>query len=72
MSSILPRRAPTEIELNRDSGVLGIEVPFLAPTNVPFSDVTWNFSTVPQVELNNRVLTYARGRVLGGSSSIST
>ncbi len=55
----------------RDVGVLGVEVPFLAPTNTPMTSVTWNFTTTPQTSLDNRVLTYPRGRVLGGSSSIS-
>lgn len=33
--------------------------------------VTWNYTTVPQSRLDGRILTYPRGRVLGGSSSIS-
>jgi len=35
------------------------------------TSVTWNFTTTPQTSLDNRVLTYPRGRVLGGSSSIN-
>lgn len=31
----------------------------------------WNFTTVPQVNVNNRVLGAARGRVLGGSSALN-
>ncbi|EKM52280.1 uncharacterized protein PHACADRAFT_260543 [Phanerochaete carnosa HHB-10118-sp] len=54
-----------------NQGVLGVEVPFLAPSNLPNSSVTWNYSTTPQAALNDRVLTYSRGRVLGGSSSIN-
>nr|ALS87662.1 extracellular aryl-alcohol oxidase-1 [synthetic construct] len=54
-----------------DQGVLGVQVPFLAPTNLPNSSVTWNYTTVPQTSLNNRVLAYSRGRVLGGSTSIN-
>ncbi|KLO19185.1 aryl-alcohol-oxidase from pleurotus Eryingii [Schizopora paradoxa] len=54
-----------------DQGVLGIEVPFLAPTNQPMTAVTWNFTTTPQTSLAGRVLNYPRGRVLGGSSSIN-
>ncbi|KLO19189.1 aryl-alcohol oxidase-like protein [Schizopora paradoxa] len=54
-----------------DEGVVGIEVPFLAPTNTPMTAVSWNFTTVPQTSLDNRILTYPRGRVLGGSSSIN-
>lgn len=54
-----------------DKGVLGVEVPFLSGGNLPNSSVTWNYTTTPQTSLNNRVLSYTRGRVLGGSSSIS-
>lgn len=54
-----------------NTGVLGVDIPFLAPANLPNSSVTWNYSTIPQAALNNRILTYPRGRVLGGSSSIS-
>lgn len=54
-----------------DQGVLGIEVPFLAPSNQPMTAVTWNFTTTPQTSLGGRVLDYPRGRVLGGSSSIN-
>jgi len=54
-----------------NEGVVPIAVPFLAPTNQPQSAVTWNYTTVPQSSLNGRILTYPRGRVLGGSSSIN-
>ncbi|OSD00960.1 GMC oxidoreductase [Trametes coccinea BRFM310] len=54
-----------------DQDVLGIEVPFLAPANLPNSSVTWNYTTTPQTSLNNRALAYSRGRVLGGSTSIN-
>lgn len=57
--------------LDSNDGVLGVECPFLAPSNLPNSSVTWNYTTTPQTSLNNRVLGYSRGRVLGGSSSIS-
>lgn len=57
--------------LESNNGVLGVECPFLAPSNLPNSSVTWNYTTTPQTSLNNRVLGYSRGRVLGGSSSIS-
>ncbi|CDO78115.1 Aryl-alcohol oxidase [Trametes cinnabarina] len=47
-----------------DQGVLGVQVPFLAPTNLPNSSVTWNYTTVPQTSLNNRVLAYSRGHLM--------
>lgn len=31
----------------------------------------WNFTTIPQPNVNNRVFTAARGRVLGGSSALN-
>lgn len=46
-------------------------VPFLSVSNLPFSEVTWNYTTTPQAALNQRILPYSRGRVLGGSSSLS-
>ena len=55
-----------------DKGVLDVEVPFFAPLMLPNASVSWNYSTTPQAALNDRVLIYPRGRVLGGSSSIST
>ncbi|TFK32690.1 hypothetical protein BDQ12DRAFT_638418 [Crucibulum laeve] len=46
-----------------------IRIPFLCgqtAINTPFD---WNYTTVPQKALNNQVLPYYRGFVLGGSSS---
>lgn len=54
-----------------DSGVLPIEVPFLAPTMTPTGPFVFNFTTVPQPGFNNRTISYPRGRVLGGSSAVS-
>ncbi|EMD33860.1 hypothetical protein CERSUDRAFT_117387 [Gelatoporia subvermispora B] len=52
-------------------GILAAEVPFLGQTLSPDTNVTWNFTTTPQAGLDNRVLQYPRGRVLGGSSTIN-
>ncbi|KIP06821.1 hypothetical protein PHLGIDRAFT_128071 [Phlebiopsis gigantea 11061_1 CR5-6] len=54
-----------------NEGVRNVEVPFLAPQNLPNSSVTWNYTTVPQTFLNDRYIGYTRGRLLGGSSSIN-
>ena len=54
-----------------NAGLVSVAAPFLAPTNIPNSSVTWNYTTTPQDELNGRALSYSRGRVLGGSSSLS-
>ncbi|KAF5361272.1 hypothetical protein D9758_010313 [Tetrapyrgos nigripes] len=53
-----------------DTNVLPIHVPFLA-FNLYGSEVDWNYTTVPQKELNNRTIPVPRGFTLGGSSSIS-
>ncbi|KAI0640466.1 aryl-alcohol-oxidase from pleurotus Eryingii [Trametes meyenii] len=54
-----------------DTGVLPIEVPLLARQLQPNTAYDWNYTTVPQSGLNGRTVPYARGRVLGGSTSIN-
>lgn len=51
-------------------GVQSITIPGLAP-NLVGSSFDWNFTTVPQVNLNNAVLGYPRGRCVGGSAAIN-
>ncbi|TFK37740.1 aryl-alcohol oxidase-like protein [Crucibulum laeve] len=47
-----------------------IQVPLFAPqASLPNTRFDWNYTTIPQKALNNQVLAYARGFVLGGSSS---
>ncbi|KAJ2920933.1 hypothetical protein H1R20_g16162, partial [Candolleomyces eurysporus] len=53
-----------------DRDILNIEVPFFQP-RLPGGPYDWNYTTVPQPGLNGRTVPYARGRVLGGSSSIN-
>ncbi|KAJ3500902.1 hypothetical protein NLJ89_g9582 [Agrocybe chaxingu] len=50
--------------------IQAIATPFLGIT-LPGTSVNWNYTSTPQEGLNNRILRYARGHVLGGSSSIS-
>lgn len=45
-------------------------VPFMQPS-LHNSLYDWNYTTVPQAQLNGRTIAYTRGRILGGSSSIS-
>ncbi|KAF8868344.1 aryl-alcohol-oxidase from pleurotus Eryingii [Infundibulicybe gibba] len=54
-----------------NQGALPSIVPFLAPSIQPASPLTWNYTTIPQAGLDNRVLNYPRGKILGGSSSIN-
>ncbi|KXN87008.1 Alcohol dehydrogenase [acceptor] [Leucoagaricus sp. SymC.cos] len=53
-----------------NQNVLDSQCPFfwLKLQNSPYD---WNFTTTPQVGLNGRTLAYARGHILGGSSSIN-
>ncbi|KAI0757745.1 alcohol oxidase [Daedaleopsis nitida] len=47
-----------------------IQVPWFAPA-LTSSTFDWNYTTTPQKALDNRSVGYARGKVLGGSSSIN-
>ncbi|KAJ7197070.1 glucose-methanol-choline oxidoreductase, partial [Mycena haematopus] len=53
-----------------NADVLDIIVPFYAPRATPDTAQDWNYTTTPQVGLNGRSVTYNRGFVLGGSSSV--
>ncbi|KIJ47886.1 GMC oxidoreductase [Sphaerobolus stellatus SS14] len=53
-----------------NDGVLDIMVPAFA-FGLANTAYDWNFTMVPQVGLNGRVLTLERGHVLGGSSSVN-
>ncbi|TFK37738.1 aryl-alcohol-oxidase from pleurotus Eryingii [Crucibulum laeve] len=44
-------------------------IPLFAPLASVNSPFDWNYTTVPQKALNNQILPYSRGYVLGGSSS---
>ncbi|KAF9489097.1 aryl-alcohol oxidase-like protein [Pleurotus eryngii] len=46
-----------------------IKIPFMGPLASPNTSFDWNYTTTAQSALNNQVLTYPRGYVLGGSSS---
>ncbi|KAJ6494585.1 aryl-alcohol oxidase [Mycena sanguinolenta] len=54
-----------------NANVLNIEVPFYAPRATPDTAQDWNYTTTAQVGLNGRSITYNRGFVLGGSSSVN-
>ena len=54
-----------------NEGVLASEIPFLAPTLTPNTLYDWNYTTSAQPGLNGRSVPYPRGRILGGSSSVS-
>ena len=52
-------------------GVLASAVPLLAPSLAPGTIYDWNYTTTPQPGFNNRAMPYPRGKILGGSTSIS-
>ena len=52
-------------------GVVPIEVPFFSGNIEAGTPWDWNYTTIPQTGLDGRVISYPRGHVLGGSSSIS-
>lgn len=54
-----------------NSGLEAVAVPYLCLTLFPDTALNWNYTTTPQEGLNGREIPYPRGRLLGGSSSIS-
>ncbi|KAF7315922.1 phosphoribosylaminoimidazole carboxylase [Mycena indigotica] len=57
--------------LQRDADIINLSAPLLCILATPFTQQDWNFTTVPQAALNNRVIPYPRGFVLGGTSSVN-
>jgi choline dehydrogenase len=55
----------------RNENVIDAIVPFFATRLTPNTEFTWNYTTTNQTGLNGRSLEYPRGRILGGSSSVS-
>lgn len=51
--------------------MFAIQVPFLDSTLYSDPSIVWNYTTTEQAGLFNRSISYPRGRVLGGCSSIS-
>ncbi|KAF7322094.1 phosphoribosylaminoimidazole carboxylase [Mycena kentingensis (nom. inval.)] len=54
-----------------NEGISDITVPLLCVTASPFTAQDWNYTSVAQTHMNDRVISYPRGFVLGGSSSIN-
>jgi choline dehydrogenase-like flavoprotein len=57
--------------LYSNEGVLASQIPLLAPTLTPYTLYDWNYTTTAQPGFNGRSIPYPRGRLLGGSSSVS-
>ncbi|KAF9258134.1 aryl-alcohol oxidase-like protein [Marasmius fiardii PR-910] len=57
---------------NKDGvNVSNIQVPFFCTRAAPRTLYDWNYTTVPQGQLNGRILDFTRGHVLGGSTSVN-
>ncbi|KIJ49388.1 GMC oxidoreductase [Sphaerobolus stellatus SS14] len=54
-----------------NAGVFDSIVPLLNGNLAGATPYNWNFSTTPQTGLNGRILSYPRGHILGGTSSIN-
>lgn len=56
---------------HRNEGVDAAIIPLLGPSLVPNTLYDWNYTTTAQKGYADRVIPYSRGRMLGGSSSVS-
>lgn len=54
-----------------NEGIEDAIVPMFGPDMTPNKPWDWNYTVTPQVALNNRTFPYPRGKLLGGSSSVS-
>ncbi|KAK5656421.1 hypothetical protein OQA88_4802 [Cercophora sp. LCS_1] len=71
LSQYLPKSSILLIEAGQDgASELGILIPGRKGTTLG-TKLDWNFTTVPQEHLGNRVIGANRGKVLGGSSAIN-
>jgi choline dehydrogenase len=70
-----PNTTVTLIEAGRkDNNILDswkIHMPSALTYNLDSNKYNWNYNTVPQKNLNNRVIHQPRGKVIGGSSSLN-
>ena len=53
------------------AGLENFAIPFFDVQLSPNKEHNWNFTTTKQVGLANRSINYPRGKILGGSTSIS-
>jgi choline dehydrogenase-like flavoprotein len=66
----LPSRLVSQTQ-SRNDGILAIDVPQLCVTLTPSTPWDWNYTTIPQAGLENRVVPFPRGIGLGGTSAVS-
>jgi choline dehydrogenase-like flavoprotein len=67
-----PQKKILNTSIRSNQGATDTIIPFFCPRASPLTQFDWNYTTTPQSALNGRTVAYARGHVLGGSSSIST
>ena len=58
--------------LPSDDDIIGLEIPLISPVDLSNTSYLWPYNTVPQGGLDGRQIPIQRGKVLGGSSSVST
>jgi choline dehydrogenase len=66
-----PKNKVLLLEAGKDDWYLPIHVPIGYLLTMDSPRTSWQFSTVPQPGLNGRAISYPRGKVLGGCSSIN-
>ena len=71
MSETFLHLVVTNISQRSNAGVTASIIPLLCTTLAPDTPYDWNYTTTPQAGLNGRTVPYARGKVLGGSTTIS-
>ncbi len=54
-----------------DDDIIGLEIPLISPVDLSNTSYLWPYNTVPQGGLDGRQIPIQRGKVLGGSSSVS-
>ena len=55
-----------------DEDIALLEIPLFSPGDLVNTSYLWPYSTVPQSGLDGRQIPIQRGKILGGSSSVST
>eukprot|EP00501_MAST-03F_sp_TOSAG23-6_P002472 GSMAST32.ASY1.ANO1.2582.1 assembled CDS len=66
-----PRNSVLLLEAGSDDSFLPIHIPLGYLLTMDHPRTSWQFSTTNQKGLNNRNISYPRGKVLGGCSSIN-
>ena len=54
-----------------NAGLTNVEIPFFDVQLSPLKAIDWNYTTTSQDGLAGHVIQYPRGKILGGSTSIS-